>query len=566
MREYLHIDLQEQSVRREELHGEAIARAGRYLIAKSLVESGAAAVDPLAPENPLIFSAGPFAGTNFSNANRLSVGCKSPLTGGVKEANAGGTFGFALGQIGLAGFTLNGASPDWTVIHIAKDGQVTFDPAEPYLGLGNFEAAALLHEKYGKKVSIGLCSPVGEYQGLISGISFSDTDLRPSRLAARGGVGAVMGSKRVKAVVAELNRMPQLHDRKKVISAVKAYNAKLDEDEIAQNQKTYGTALMADVQNYLGGLPVRNFSDGRITTDDDETMTMGGQYSREQQLERGGQTAHMCMPGCTIECSNVYVDKDGTEITSPVEYETLGLMGTNCGLTEPDELAEVNQVANDLGIDTIETGAMIAVLMDAGLGAFGDVDFMKEVLKEITAATEKGKLWAQGTARVGDHYNVSRVPVIKGQAISAYDPRVVEATGITMMVSAQGADHTAGNVPKLDCTNMSVEEVVAASLESQRVMASSDALGLCIFGRGVTDTNVAFVVNAINDAHGTDLKESFYSELGDETLALERQFNLDAGFTVADDELPEFFYSDPLAPTGKVARFHGPEVNKALGH
>jgi aldehyde:ferredoxin oxidoreductase len=156
--------------------------------------------------------------------------------------------------------------------------------------------------------------------------------------------------------------------------------------------------------------------------------------------------------------------------------------------------------------------------------------------------------------------------VIKGQAISAYDPRVVEATGITMMVSAQGADHTAGNVPKLDCTNMSVEEVVAASLESQRVMASSDALGLCIFGRGVTDTNVAFVVNAINDAHGTDLKESFYSELGDETLALERQFNLDAGFTVADDELPEFFYSDPLAPTGKVARFHGPEVNKALGH
>ena len=114
--------------------------------------------------------------------------------------------------------------------------------------------------------------------------------------------------------------------------------------------------------------------------------------------------------------------------------------------------------------------------------------------------------------------------------------------------------------------NMSVDEVVAASLESQRVMASSDALGLCIFGRGVTDTNVAFVVNAINDAHGTDLNEGFYSELGDETLALERQFNLDAGFTVADDELPEFFYSESLAPTGKVARFHGPEVNKALGH
>ncbi|GIT53342.1 MAG: aldehyde ferredoxin oxidoreductase [Pseudomonadota bacterium] len=566
MREYLHINLQKQSVQREELHGEAIARAGRYLIAKSLLDSGAAVVDPLSADNPLIFSAGPFAGTNFSNANRLSVGCKSPLTGGIKEANAGGTFGFALGQLGLAGLTLNGASTDWTVIHIAKDGQISFDTAEPYLGLGNFEAAALLHEKYGKKVSLALCSAVGEYQGLIAGISFSDTDQRPSRLAARGGVGAVMGGKKVKAIVAELNRMPQLHDRKKVISAVKTYNAKLNEDEIAQNQKTYGTALMGDVQNYLGGLPVRNFSDGRITTSDDETMKMGGQHIREMQLERGGQTAHACMPGCTIECSNVYVDKDGTEITSPVEYETLGLMGTNCGLTEPDELAEVNSVANDLGIDTIETGAMIAVLMEAGLGAFGDVSFMQEVLEEIRSGSEKGRLWAQGTARVGEHYKVTRVPVIKQQAISAYDPRVVEATGITMMVSAQGADHTAGNVPKLDCTNMSVDEVVAASVEAQQVMASSDALGLCIFGRGVTDTNVAFVINAINDAHGTDLSEEFYKELGVETLALEHQFNLDAGFTVADDELPEFFYSEPLAPTGKVARFHGPEVNKALGH
>ena len=565
MREYLHIDLNSRTVNRNELHGEAIARSGRYLIAKTLVECGAATVDPLSHENPLIFSAGPFAGTNFSNANRLSIGCKSPLTGGIKEANAGGTFGFALGQLGMAGLTLHGISDDWIVIHISKEGEIAYDSATPYLGLGNFAAASRLHERYGNKVSIGLCGPVGEYGGLLSGISFSDTDLRPSRLAARGGVGAVMGSKRVKAIVVELNRMPKLHDRKKVMGSVKAYNAMLNEDEIAQNMATYGTALMADVQNYLGGLPVRNFSEGRIV-EDDETMAMGGQHIRELQLERGGQTAHACMPGCTIECSNVYVDKDGNELTSPVEYETLGLMGTNCGLTDPDDLARVNFIANDLGIDTIETGAMIAVLMEAGLGKFGDVGFMEEVLKEIKSGSDNGRLWAQGTGRVGTHYQLDRVPVIKQQAISAYDPRVVEATGITMMVTAQGADHTAGNVPKLDCTNMTVDEVVAASLESQLVMASSDSLGLCIFGRGVTDTNVKFVVNAINDAHGTELTEEFYTELGKETLALEYQFNRDAGFTDADDELPEFFYTEPLAPTGKVARFHAPEVNRSLGY
>ena len=174
------------------------------------------------------------------------------MTGGIKEANAGGTFGFALGQLGLAGFTLHGAASEWTVMHVSLEGEVSFSSADDLMGLSNFDCAAKLHERFGKKVSLGICGPVGEYLGLLSGISFSDTDLRPSRLAARGGVGAVMGAKRVKAIVLELNKMPKLHDRKKVIGAVKQYNAMLKEDEIAQNMKAFGTALMADTQNYLG--------------------------------------------------------------------------------------------------------------------------------------------------------------------------------------------------------------------------------------------------------------------------------------------------------------------------
>ncbi|NBP95800.1 MAG: aldehyde ferredoxin oxidoreductase, partial [Gammaproteobacteria bacterium] len=200
MRDYLHINLAERAAERNALTPEQVACAGRYFIARTLVESGAAKVDPLSPKNPLIFSVGPFAGTNFSNANRVSVGCRSPLTGGVKEANAGGSFGFAMGQLGIAGFTLHNAGEDWTVIHITLEGEVKFLPAEGLMGLSNFDCAARLHEQFGKKVSLALCGPVGEYQGLLSGISFSDTDLRPSRLAARGGVGAVMGAKKVKAI------------------------------------------------------------------------------------------------------------------------------------------------------------------------------------------------------------------------------------------------------------------------------------------------------------------------------------------------------------------------------
>ena len=231
-------------------------------------------------------TAGPFAGTSFSNANRTSVGCKSPLTGGIKEANGGGTFSYGLGQLQVAGFTLHGTSPGWVVLHFRKDGGIDFDDATPYLGKGNFEAAALLHTRYGKKVTISVCGLVGEYQGLIAGIAFSDKDNRPSRLSARGGVGAVMGSKRVKAVVVDLDRIPPFHDRQKVNAAVKDYAKMLQADGIVQNfYSKLGTMGMADVQNHMGGLPVRNFSAGRLAeTSAGETFKLGPTTSAPSTL------------------------------------------------------------------------------------------------------------------------------------------------------------------------------------------------------------------------------------------------------------------------------------------
>jgi aldehyde:ferredoxin oxidoreductase len=564
MRRYLHINLKDRSVRTEEFNGEQIVRAGRHFIAKSLLKLGAAKVDPLSPDNPLIFSAGPFAGTNFSNANRLSVGCKSPLTGGIKEANSGGTFAFALGQLEMAGFTLCGACKEWVVIRITKEGAITYETAEPYMGKGTNDAAALLFEKYGKKISFALCGPVGEYLGLMSGISITDTDGRPSRLAARGGVGAVMGSKKVKAIVIDVHKMPTFHDRKKVMGAIREYGAKLAKEPAIDTFKRLGTAMMADITNRIGALPVRNFSAGRMVEASAGPFKLGGDYIRELNMSRGGNPSHACMPGCTIECSNVYVDANGKEIVSPLEYETLGLVGSNCGLDHPDQVARVNAVINDLGIDSIEAGAMLGVLMEAGVGKFGDEAFMLKALEDIRQGNERGRLYAQGTARVGAHFKVARVPVVKKQGISAYDPRVIEATGITMMVTAQGADHTAGNLPLLDCKDMTTAQVVAASLEVQASWAAADSLGLCIFGRSVTTTNPELMVTAMNDAHGTKLDPSFMKTLGMEALKMEWEFNKAAGFTEKDDELPQFFYTEPLAPTNRTARHHSAEVNRSL--
>ena len=564
MRTYYDIHLGDRRIDKRDLEGEAVVKAGRYFIAKTLLELDAATVDPLSPANPLIFSAGPFAGSSFSNANRTSVGCKSPLTGGVKEANGGGSFSYGLGQQKIAGFTLHGASPDWVVIHFKKDGTIEFDDAAPYLGKGNFEAQDLLHKKYGKKVTIGLCGPVGEYQGLIAGVSFSDKDGRPARLAARGGVGAVMGSKKVKAIVVDLDKIPPFNEPKKVNAAIKDYAKLLQADSIVQNfYQKIGTMGMADLQNTLGGLPVRNFSAGsQVDVSKGEKFKMGGEYISQLNVSRGGEHTHACMPGCVIQCSNVYVDASGKEVVSPVEYETLGLLGTNCGLSDPDDLAQMNFLANDLGVDTIELGATIAVLMEAGLGKFGDVKFMADCMAEMRRGTANGKVWAQGTARVGEHYGVKRVPVIKKQAISAYDPRVVEATGVTMMATAQGADHTAGNLPRLKTRDMDAASIVTQSLAVQTTTAATDSLGLCIFGRSVTEAQLQFITDAINAAQGTSLTPAFFAALGQETLKLEYEFNKRAGFTEKDDELPKFFYEEPLPPTNHVARFHGADVHR----
>jgi aldehyde:ferredoxin oxidoreductase len=562
MRKRLHIQLGDQTTRTEELHGVAIAEAGRYYIAKTLLENGVATVDPLSADNPLIFSAGPFAGTNFSNANRLSVGCKSPLTGGIKEANAGGTFAVAMGNMEIAGITLYGASDDWTVIFIGKDDVIRFDDASPYMGKGNIEAAEMLHEKYGKKVSLGICGPVGEYQGLLSGISFSDTDNRPTRLAARGGVGAVMGSKKVKAIVVEKFKMPPLHDRAKVMGAIKTYGKELGEQVAVQSMSSLGTAMVADLTNHIGGLPVRNFSAGRLTESDDEVLLLGGDHIFERNTARGGTTSHACMPGCLIKCSNVYAGEDGEEITSPLEYETICLLGSNCGLKDPDDVARLNAMANDMGVDTIELGATLAILMDAGHTAFGDYDFMVEAIEDIRDGNERGRLLAQGTARVGEHFGIKRLPVIKKQALSAYDPRVIEVTGVSMMLTAQGADHTTGNLPGFDCKGKSVKELTEQSFQIQINSAIADSTGLCLFGRTVTDTHHKLITDAINDCHGTTLEPSYLTTIARDALRLEFEFNRAAGFTVEDDELPAFFHDEALPPTNRAARLNSAEVNQ----
>ncbi|MEJ5336599.1 MAG: aldehyde ferredoxin oxidoreductase C-terminal domain-containing protein [Thermus sp.] len=554
MRRSLRLDLKERKAFWQEVPLEEAAFGGRYRTAKLLMEREAYRFDPLSPENPLVFAVGPLAGTSFSNANRTSVGTRSPLTLGIKEANGGGTFGYALGQLGLSYLVLEGQAPEWTVLRLTREGEVFFEPAEGLLGLGNYEAARRLFSAYGQKIAFALLGPVGEYGGLLSGIAFSDVDGRPSRLAARGGVGAVMASKRVKAIVVEVAGRPLVQDKPKATEALRRYAALLRQDPLVmQFYNAIGTMGMADFQNAFGGLPVRNFREGRLAPP--EAFRMGGQYIAPLNKARGGKHTHACMPGCVIQCSNVIVDEKGEEIVSPLEYETIGLLGTNCGLNDPDQVAHLNRLANDLGIDTIEAGATLALLLEKGEAPWGDYAFLRKKLEALYTPTEEARFLAQGTARVGEALGLKRVPVIKRQAISAYDPRVVEATGVTMMVTAQGADHTAGNAPRLETRAMPVEEILLASHQAQVNAAANDSLGLCVFGGSVTNKNQDLVREAIFGVLGVELPGDYWTRLGEEVLRLEHRFNHLAGFTHEDDRLPAFFYEEPLPPKGYTARF-----------
>jgi len=558
-RRWLTVDLQSREVSERPLDPRDTLHGGRWRTVRTLLDLNAARVDPLSPKNPLVIATGPFAGSSFSSANRLSIGFRSPLTGGVKESNSGGTLAYALGRLDIAGLTLLGAAPDWVVLRLSEDG-LAFESAAPYLGRGVYEAAQMLREHHPNAVAIGLIGPVAEYGGLLGGFAMTDSDFQPGRLSARGGTGAVFAAKRVKAIVVEGGQAPEFSRSAEFKRAMRDYAKALMGNDGVRRYTVVGTAGTADFENMLGGLPTKNFSRGRFAEGENP---LGGEVMRRTILERDGQgtTEHACMPGCVIKCSNKFPDPSGRVVVSPLEYETLGVAGSNICLQTLDEVAELNRIANDLGIDTIEFGATLGVAMDAGLGEWGSLEFVRRVAAELRSGSEEGRRYAAGAARFGRAIGHRRVPVVRDQAMSAYDPRVVEGTGVTFMTSAQGADHTTGNVARLNPREKTLEELMDLSFTAQVNMGLADALGLCAFGAGVNNAQKEKVMHAAGLAAGLETSAADFDRIGREVLAMELEFNRAVGQPDVAP-LPRFMYEEPLPPRNLTARL---ELDKIAG-
>ena len=526
---------------------------GRGLIARILLDEIPATCDPLGPFNKLICAPGLLVGHMISSCDRISIGGKSPLTGGVKESNAGGSTGLKLVHLGVKVLILEDAPRDdkWWSLHLSADGG-RYDPADDLLGLGVYQTAQCLLERYGPKIGLALIGPGGEMRLTAAGVQNLDKDREPSRISARGGLGAVMGSKHIKAIVIDSSggEKPPLIDPELFRAAQKYYTKELVNHPQTASYTNYGTAAMTRMSDGFGGIPTCNYSSGTF----EGVERISGEALRDLMLTRGGMSSptHACMAGCTIRCSNVYGDVKGNKIVSPVEYETIGMIGANLGIDDLDAIAHINWELNDLGLDSIEIGAVLGVAAEAGLMEFGDAKRVMELISEIRQGTMLGRVLGSGAAVAGRFLGVRRVPTVKGQAMAAYDPRAIKGTGVTYATSPQGADHTAGLTIRAEVNHLNPKEQMEISRISQIKMAGYDTLGICLFGGFGFGRAPGSIRDLLKGHYGWDVDDDVLLELGRKTLKLERAFNQAAGFSPKDDRLPEWMTTEPLPPHNTV--------------
>ena len=553
MNKILRINLRTKEITYEDASKEYLETGGRGLIAKLMLKEVNPHCDPLGRENKLIIANGLLTGTNVSSASRIAIGAKSPLTGGIKESNGGGITAMWLASLGLKALVIEDIpeEDEWYYIKISKNGCM-LEPAGEYKGMGTFDFCKKMIDKY-PDCAVTCIGQAGERLYNIAGIATMDKEKKPNRYSGRGGLGAVMGSKHIKGIVAEEKGTVEIKDKEKYNKVLREYSSIVIENPSSISYKTLGTAATVRVTNDLSGLPVRNFRGGKF----EHAEEISGESLYEFIKNRGGEgkTSHACMPGCIIQCSNVVPDKEGKTIVSPLEYETIGLMGSNLGIGDLETIAKLNAICNDLGIDTIETGAVMGIAMEAGLAQFGDSEGALNLINEIENDTELGKLLAKGTAAAGKILGVENIPVVNGQAMPAYDPRAIKAMGVTFATSPMGADHTYGPMIK---TN----DYIGASKDAQIMMAKIDCLGVCMFARQAIAKHMDLLVELVNSVHGWELDMDWLDDTALEAIKDEHKFNELAGFCEEDYRMPKAFTERKIESTEQVFDINQDELDK----
>jgi aldehyde:ferredoxin oxidoreductase len=574
MPKILRINMTNQTFQWQDVPTAYLVLGGRALTSRIVREEVSPTCHPLSAANKLVAAPGLLTGTNAANSGRISVGGKSPLTGGIKESNSGGIFSQKLARLNIKALVLEGQpkSGEFFIIKISPN-TVEFFPAVEYQNLGTYDTTSLLWQRFGEKTGVMVIGPAGEKKLTGASIQFADPVGRPARAAGRGGLGAIMGSKGVKAIVADdrgTESKQPLANAEKFKEASQKWAKMLTCHPISgQALPAYGTAVLINIVNEAGALPTQNFRRGRFEFAEE----ISGEHMAELIKQRGGKTKEGCHPGCVIQCSQRYHGPDGQYLTSGFEYETIWALAAHTTIKELDFIAQMDRLCDDLGLDTIETGVTLGIFMEGGIIPWGDGPAAIDLLKKVYTDDPWGRILGNGAAFTGQALGVSRVPVVKRQAFPAYDPRAEKGMGLTYATSPMGADHTSGytvavNIAK--CAGggdpLSKAGQIELSRNLQIATAAIDATGLCLFTAfAILDDPEAMnaIVTMINARYGLSLTTDDITKLGEQILRDERSFNRDAGFTKAQDRLPDFF-QEKIEPHQVSFDFTEAEIDQVL--
>ena len=525
---------------------------GRGLGTKILYDEGVATVEPLSPENKLVYITGPMTGAAAPSTGRYMVVTKSPLTGMIACSNSGGIWGAKLKHAGWDAIIVEGQAPEWTYISI-EDDKIQLLDAREYLGMMSEEMDTKLKEKHGPTASVLNIGPAGEKQVLLAAI-MNDKD----RAAGRSGVGAVMGSKKLKAIVVKSSRikLDNIADEEALKAATKrAMDVLMANPVTSSGLKQLGTAILVNIINNVGSLPTKNWQESYYEQAED----ISGEALAEKYLVRPGACYR-----CPIACGRI-INVNG-HVTGGPEYEPLWAYGANCGNNDLNVIDECNMLCNEYGLDAISTPCTIAAAMElyqrgaikeedcAGVPLeWGSTKALVEWTKRMgNPETELDWLMSSGSARLCEHYGMPEISMsVKKQEMPAYDARGIQGIGITYATSNRGGCHVRGYMispevlglpQQLDRTV--TDDKAAWAKTFQDLTAVIDSMGHCLF--------TSFAMGAqeytdlLNAATGTNWTVEQVLEIGDRIYNIERMFNKAAGMKPEDDRLPKRLLNDPI--------------------
>jgi aldehyde:ferredoxin oxidoreductase len=540
----LNVDLTTGAIETQALDEEQarLFLGGRGLGARLLWDLVGPDVDPLDPENVLIFAVGPLTATGYQTSNRFSVSTKSPLTGTILDANSGGYWGMQFKKTGYDALIVRGkaAHPVW--LEITPDG-VQLQDAAPLWGKRVRETTALLGQDNNKR-NVLCIGPAGENLSRMAAI-MNDGE----RSLARGGPGAVMGSKNLKAIVVAGKQRPGIEDTERFRFVLYESRKMLTASPLTnQALPEFGTAVVMNIVNGVGALPTRNFRASQF----EGAEHISGEALVESYLVRNA-ACWACPIGCTRISKTDRVEGEGPE------YETTWAFGAQCGIDDLAAIIEANARCNDLGLDTISTGSTIGCAMElAELGhvdselRFGRADLLAPTIEDIAYRRGLGEELAEGSRRFAAGHGAPELSMsVKGLEMPAYDPRGMQGQGLLYATSNRGACHMRGNMlglevlglPKL-IDRLQVQGKSSYVILHQDVAAAIDSLVVCKFtNMAVAEEYFARVLGAVT---GVEFSTGDLIRVGERVWNLERLYNLREGFSAADDTLPPRLLEEPV--------------------